>query len=76
MDDDGIYEIYFDDKYHKEKTCTQKVINKVNLADGKFINFYENEKKEIVYPNGSRKEIYNDGYNIVYFINKDIKQVC
>lgn len=31
-------------------------------------------KKEIVYSNGIKKEIYPDGYYIVYFNNKDIKQ--
>jgi hypothetical protein len=75
LEDDEKYEIYFDNKYHKEITSNQKIINTTNLTDGKLINFYENEKKEIIYPNGSRKEIYNDGYNIVYFKNKDIKQV-
>lgn len=75
LEDDGNYDIYFDNKYHKEKTCNQKVLNRISLGADKFINFYENEKKEIIYPDGSKKEIYNDGYSIVYFANKDVKQV-
>ena len=31
-------------------------------------------KKEMVYSNGIRKEIYPDGYSVVYFTNKDVKQ--
>lgn len=31
-------------------------------------------KKEIVYSNGIRKEVYPDGYSVVYFTNKDVKQ--
>ena len=31
-------------------------------------------KKELVYSNGIKKEVYPDGYSIVYFNNKDIKQ--
>ena len=31
-------------------------------------------KKEVVYNNGIKKEIYPDGYSIVYFNNKDVKQ--
>ena len=44
-------------------------------ADDKVINLYSNDKKEIIFKNGVRKEIYKDGYQIIYFVNGDIKQI-
>jgi hypothetical protein len=34
---------------------------------------YENSRKVIEYKNGLRKEIWPDGYSIIFFANKDIK---
>lgn len=33
-----------------------------------------NTKSEILYPNGSRTEIYPNGYKVTYFANHDVKQ--
>ena len=44
--------------------------------DGKIIKQYENNKKEVIFPNsGLRKELFDDGYQVSYFKNKDIKQL-
>ena len=43
-------------------------------SDGKIINLYTNNKREIIFESGIRKEIFDDGYYIVYFINGDLKQ--
>ena len=43
-------------------------------SDGKIINLYTNNKREIIFESGIRKEIFDDGYHIVYFINGDLKQ--
>ena len=33
-----------------------------------------NAKSEVLYPNGSRAEIYPNGYKVTYFANHDVKQ--
>lgn len=33
-------------------------------------------KKEVLFANGVRREIFENGYTIVHFTNKDIKQVA
>ena len=50
-----------------------KLLNSLT-SDGKIINIYSNNKKEIIFQSGVRKEIYEDGYQIVHFMNGDIKQ--
>ena len=44
-------------------------------ADDKIINLYSNEKKEIIFKSGVKKEIYQDGHQIIYFVNGDLKQI-
>ena len=41
----------------------------------KIINTYTNDKKEIIYNNGTRKEIYKNEHQIIYYANGDIKQI-
>jgi centromere protein J len=66
------YDLIFPEKYHKQK---YKLINSAKTEDGKKINFYDKNKKEIIFQSGVRKEIYFDGYQIIYFTNGDIKQI-
>jgi len=73
--DDGIYDLVFLEKYHPRNDLKNDVINIENFPDGKIVKFYENDKREVIFPSGVRKEIFSDGYQIVYFNNKDIKQV-
>ena len=49
--------------------------NVVNTDDGKIIKIYDKNKKEIIFKSGVIKEIYFDGYQIVYCTNGDIKQI-
>ena len=44
-------------------------------TDDKIINLYTNDKKEIIFKSGVRKEIYQDGHQIIYFANGDLKQI-
>ena len=73
--DDGKYVLVFNEKYHPKVPSITEPINQEKLPDGKIINFFINDKREIIFPSGVRKEIFSDGYSIVYFVNKDIKQV-
>ena len=49
------YDLIFPDKYHKQK---YKLINAAKTEDGKKINFYDKNKKEIIFKSGVKKEIY------------------
>jgi len=73
--DDGIYDLVFNEKYHPKNSEYGKLVNSESLKNGKIVNFYENDKREYVFPSGNRREIYSDGYQIIFFHNKDIKQV-
>jgi hypothetical protein len=44
-------------------------------TDDKIINLYTNDKKEIIFKSGVKKEIYEDGHQIIYFVNGDLKQI-
>ena len=44
-------------------------------ADGKYERFYESRERLVWYPNGTVKEAYPDGRQIVYFTNGDKKKV-
>ena len=69
------YDIIFLPKYHSPMANKARLIKEEKTADGKIIREYQN-RKEIIFPNiGLRKEIYDDGYQISYFRNKDIKQL-
>ena len=56
-----------------KKNSDSEIINTVE-QDGKIINIYDNNKKEIIFKSGVRKEIYMDGYQLVHFPNGDMKQ--
>jgi len=73
--DDGVYDLIFLEKYHPRNDLKINVEKLENFPDGKIVKFYENSKREVIFPSGVRKEIFPDGYQIVYFNNKDIKQV-
>jgi len=68
------YGLIFPQQYHP-KNKNSKVAKTEKTNDGKIIKQYENGKREIIFPSGVIKEIHPDGYHIVFFSNKDIKQV-
>ena len=65
------YSLYFPSQYQVVK----KMIRKEKLSDGKIINFYEKDIREVIFPSGVQKEIHSDGYQLVKFPNNDIKQL-
>lgn len=65
------FEFIVPDKYKsKEKYKLIKTIKN----EGKTINIYNNNKKEIIFKSGVKKEIFSDGYQLVHFPNGDKKQ--
>ena len=66
------YDLIFPENYHG---LTYNLIKSEKTQNEKTVNYYDNNKKEIIFKNGVRKEIYNDEYQVIYFNNGDIKQV-
>ena len=64
------YEFKIHEKYNKQNYKLIKTLK----AEDKIINLYNNNKKEILFPSGVRKEIFEDGHQIIHFVNGDIKQ--
>ena len=50
------------------------LIKKENFED-KEIYIYSNNKKEIIFPSGLKKEIFDDGFQLIHFNNGDNKQI-
>ena len=63
----------FPEKYFNDND--NKVVKHKFELDGKTIKIYKNNKKEIIFPNNTRKETFPDGYTVVYFSNGDIKEL-
>ena len=74
-EDEEHYDLIFPEKYHGKHNNKLKLVKQDIGKEGKITRIFENDKKEIIFPSGVRKETYPDGYNVVYFVNKDIKQV-
>jgi len=64
------YDFIIPDKYSYN---SGELLNTVN-ADGKIIKIYSNNKKEINFKSGVKKEIFGDGHQLVHFPNGDMKQ--
>ena len=42
-------------------------VDQIVSNEGKTQKFYECGKKEIIFPNGVRREVWPDGYQVVFF---------
>ena len=68
------------DKNEYDFIIPEKYINnnyeiiKKEKIDDKEISIYSNNKKEIKFPSGLIKEIYKDGFELLFYNNGDIKQ--
>ena len=65
----------FPDKYFDENNKNNKIIKHQFELDGKNIIIYNSGKKEVIFPNKARKEIFPDGYTLVTYSNGDIKEI-
>ena len=72
-EDNDEYSMVFPPQYIL--TPFTKVISEEKLQDGKTVKIYSNKAKEIIFPSGVKKQIFPDGYQIIFFNNKDIKQI-
>ena len=63
----------FPEQYHSPSFDDYVIIDE-RISDEKIETFYENGRKVTDYVNGMKKELWPDGYSIIFFSNKDIKQ--
>lgn len=68
------YDLKFPEEYHNNSDENRRIIQENISNDGKVVRWFANKKKEIIFRKGVRKEIFPDGYTVVYFKNRDIKQ--
>jgi len=66
------YDFIMLDKYHNNDSS--KLISSTISNEGKITKVFSNGKIEQTLPNSVKRESFPDGYTIVYFNNKDIKQ--
>ncbi len=72
-DDEEEYDLRFPSEYHGKKEQSAQVVEEVKGHDGKVQRIYDSGRKQVVFTNGVRREVFPDGYSIVYFNNQDIK---
>jgi centromere protein J len=48
-------------------------MEEIKSQDGKVQRFYDNGKKEVIFSNGVKREVWPSGYSVVYFANNDVK---
>ncbi|OMJ88123.1 hypothetical protein SteCoe_10025 [Stentor coeruleus] len=55
---------------------TEKIplLDQKTFNDGRIVKIYDSGHKEILYPNGTKKEEYPNGYSVFFYVNQDIKQ--
>jgi len=68
------FDLVLMDKYHYNPIYN-RLLKEEKDPNDKIVKLYDNNKKEIIFPSGVKKEIYPDGYYVVFFNNYDIKQV-
>lgn len=73
-DTDEDFSLVFPEQYHGEDDEIE-IVQESEGTKGKIFRLYSNDKREILFTNGVRKEIFPDGYSVVYFANEDIKQI-
>ena len=74
--DSNMFNMVFLPQYHSPASNMIRLIRQDITEDGKIIKQYENNKKEVIFPiSGLKKELFEDGYQVSYFKNKDIKQL-
>lgn len=72
--DEDEYKMVFLSQYHNDHPDNTIPIEESIGNKNKIQRLFRNGKKELIFHNGSKKQIYPDGYTILFFSNKDIKQ--
>jgi hypothetical protein len=67
------YMLQFPNKYHSQVLDGEPVRSCLKYPDGRVIQTYAH-KTVVQLPSGAKREIYKDGYEIIYFENGDIRQ--
>ena len=70
IEDETQYDFIIPEKYENNN---YELLNTIE-SDGKIINIFSKNKKEIIFKSGVKKYIFDDGYHLVFFPNGDKKQ--
>jgi centromere protein J len=73
-EEEETFELRLDEHPYKVERAETKVVEEQTTAEGKIHKRYSDGRREIIFQNGVRREIWEDGYSVVYFSNGDIKQ--
>ena len=73
-EEEETFELRLDEHLYKVDRAETKVVEEQTTAEGKIHKRYSDGRREIIFQNGVRREIWEDGYSVVYFSNGDIKQ--
>lgn len=57
-----------------EYTEAIPLLDQKTFNDGRIVKLYDSGHKEIIYPNGTKKEEYPNGYSVLFYVNQDVKQ--
>ena len=60
--------------YYKTAAANVTLVEQTTSNEGKLHRLYSDGRREVVFQNGVKREIWDDGYSLVYFTNGDIKQ--
>ena len=69
--DEENFDFVLPKQYHE---VTYKLLKTTN-NEGRIINLFSDNKREVIFPSGVKKEVYDDGYQLVRFTNGDLKQM-
>ena len=72
-EEDETFDLVLEGGYHKSENAEAQVVEEVVGEGGKIHRRYNDGRRERVFTNGVRREIWEDGYSLVYFTNGDMK---
>ena len=74
-DSDGgeTYELRLPDPDHPTRD-QDTLTEELKAPEGKLMRVFESGRREVLFPNGVRREVWPDGYSVIQFANGDIKQ--
>ena len=73
-EEEETFELRLDEHPYRVDRAVAKVVEEQTTAEGKVHKRYSDGRREIIFQNGVRREIWEDGYSVVYFSNGDLKQ--
>lgn len=74
MVDDESFDLILNEAPYNIKKSDLSIDEEITTSEGKIHRLYSDGRREVIFQNGVRRELWDDGYSLVYFTNGDIKQ--